>query len=150
MPDSIVWGIFLGLQSSASTPWAELPQSDYCWESKCNSGATNHSLAELEERTELAICCGCLWQAVSFFLFMRPSPQHLIFPNAFTIYNCSCNSYPPCNKMFLCLNMTRRSCVRGREVGDYLPVSAMATREHAGFSPSAGTVEQSSVSLPIC
>jgi len=56
----------------------------------------------------------------------------------------------PYKKMFPCLNTTRRSCVTGQEVGDYLPVSAMAAGEHAGFSPSAGTAEQSSVSLPIC
>lgn len=56
----------------------------------------------------------------------------------------------PCKKMFPCLNMNRTSCVTGQEVGDDLPVSTVATGEHAGFSSSAGTAEESSVSLHIC
>lgn len=64
-------------------------------ESKCSLGAAKVSLTESEERTELATGCGCLWQAVSFSLFMSHSPGDFIFPNVFTIYNYGCNSYPP-------------------------------------------------------
>ena len=56
----------------------------------------------------------------------------------------------PYKKMLPCLNTTRRSCVTGQEVGDDLPISTVATGEHAGFSSSAGTAEENSVSLLIC
>lgn len=45
--------------------------------------------------------------------------------------------------------MTRKSNVTGQEVGDDLPISTVATEEHAGFSSSSGTAEESSVSLLI-
>lgn len=64
-------------------------------ESTCSLGAAKVSLTEPEERIELATGCGCLWQAVSFSLFMSRSPGDFIFPNAFAIYNYGCNSYPP-------------------------------------------------------
>lgn len=50
----------------------------------------------------------------------------------------------PYKKMLPCLNMTRRSCVTGQEVGDDLPISTTATGEHAVFSSSSGTAGASS------
>lgn len=53
----------------------------------------------------------------------------------------------PYRKAWPCLNMPRRSCVTGQEVGDDLPISTVATGEHGCFSSSSGTAEESSVSL---
>lgn len=143
-------GSFLRLQFSDIIPWAELLQLDCYWAlvqlRSCKSQPRRNRGQSRTGHLFWTPLTSCILFPVyesltrTFYLFLMHLLSIIIVA---TVIH-------PCKKMLPCLNMTRRSCVTGQEVGDYLPVSTMATEECAGFGPSAGTAEESSVSLPIC